>query len=341
MHHVRHQSPFRCPRSTNVGHKPSQVCSTLDGFGSCDIQVFAKAKPTIQLHPQVLDTCFPLDLMLSENDPWVLEKSPVRDQQSLGFLRGNFQASAIQPTLYLPQNFIDPRLQDSDVLSGAHDKCVIHDVPNEWTHSRPLRGATCHIFFERPFVTLVYHLPFAQIVIYHSQQVVWNRFLHHRLDADIPLRGIQRIAYVNADNAQNPLRLPVPFHAFVAMLTTSWIASAVNARCFRCFGCGHGNRGCGSPDRKNACLRCGTTGHLARSCKAPPRCLACLDRGAKDIAHVSGGGSCPVFREELRRLRGPNDHFEVFETQILLLEVSLSDIKLYKIVGLYKVYFIR
>ena len=28
------------------------------------------------------------------------------------------------------------------------------------------------------------------------------------------------------------------------------------------------------------------------------------DKGEKDIAHVSGSGSCPVFREELRRLRG-------------------------------------
>ena len=30
------------------------------------------------------------------------------------------------------------------------------------------------------------------------------------------------------------------------------------------------------------------------------------DRGQKYIAHVSGGGSCPVIREELRRLRGRN-----------------------------------
>ena len=62
---------------------------------------------------------------------------------------------------------------------------------------------------------------------------------------------------------------------------------------------GYGSRGCCNLDRKNACWRCGATGHLARSCKATPRCLTCLDRGDKDIAHVSGGGSCPVFREEL------------------------------------------
>ena len=77
-------------------------------------------------------------------------------------------------------------------------------------------------------------------------------------------------------------------------------------RCFRWLGYGHGSQGCGNPDRKNACWRCGTTGHLARSCKASPKCLTCLDRGDKDIAHVSGSGCCPVFREELWRLRGRN-----------------------------------
>ena len=37
MDHARHQSPFRSPGSINVRHKPSQFCSTLDGFTSCDL----------------------------------------------------------------------------------------------------------------------------------------------------------------------------------------------------------------------------------------------------------------------------------------------------------------
>ena len=41
-------------------------------------------------HPQILDNCFPLDLMFSENDPWVLEGFPVRDEQSLGLLQRSF-----------------------------------------------------------------------------------------------------------------------------------------------------------------------------------------------------------------------------------------------------------
>ena len=47
-------------------------------------------------------------------------------------------------------------------------------------------------------------------------------------------------------------------------------------------------------------------GHLARNFKLPRRCLACSNRGDNDVAHVSGCGSCPVFWEELRRLRGRN-----------------------------------
>ena len=107
--------------------------------------------PVLSIQPGAY---FPFELMLSENDPRVLERSPpVRNEQSLGFLRGHFQAPAIQPALRSPQTSIDPQLKDSDVVSGEHDECVIceaddarssrkvhaqevvvHDVPNEWTH---------------------------------------------------------------------------------------------------------------------------------------------------------------------------------------------------------------
>ena len=70
-----------------------------------------------------------------------------------------------------------------------------------------MRGATCHLFFERLFVALVYQTPVAQIVTYHSQQVVWNIFPHYRLDADVPPCGIERIAYVNADQRAESLTL--------------------------------------------------------------------------------------------------------------------------------------
>ena len=96
---TRHQPSLSFPGSTNSGHEPSQGGPTLDGFGSRDLQVFAEAKPSIQLHTQVLNALFPLDFMFPENDSRVFEGSPVCDQQSLGLFRGHLQASAIQPTL--------------------------------------------------------------------------------------------------------------------------------------------------------------------------------------------------------------------------------------------------
>ena len=77
----------------------------------------------------------------------------------------------------------------------------------------------------------VAHTTSAQIVIYHSQQVVWNLLPHHRTIASMQMF---HLAVLNAlrmsmpTNAQNPLRLPVPFLAFMAMLTTAWIASIVD-----------------------------------------------------------------------------------------------------------------
>ena len=43
---ARHQTSLSFPGSTNVGHEPSQGGSTLDGFGSRDLWVFAEAKPS-------------------------------------------------------------------------------------------------------------------------------------------------------------------------------------------------------------------------------------------------------------------------------------------------------
>ena len=63
IYHARHQPSLSFPGSTNVGYEPSQGGSTLDDFGSRDLQVFAEAKPSIQLQTQVLNALFPLDFM--------------------------------------------------------------------------------------------------------------------------------------------------------------------------------------------------------------------------------------------------------------------------------------
>ena len=64
------------------------------------------------------------------------------------------------------------------------------------------------------------------------------------------------------------------------------------------------SRGCALPRRKGACCRCGGASHVAKEYNDPPRCLTYADRVEKDVAHASGSGSCPLFRAELRRLRG-------------------------------------
>ena len=87
IYHARHRPSLSFPGATNVGHKPSQSGSTLDGFGSRDLQVFAEAKPSIQLQTQVFKALFPLNLMFPENDLRALDGSPVHDQQSLGLFR--------------------------------------------------------------------------------------------------------------------------------------------------------------------------------------------------------------------------------------------------------------
>ena len=79
------------------------------------------------------------------------------------------------------------------------------------------------------------------------------------------------------------------------------------ARCFRCQGYCHVSRGCTLPGSKDDFLRCGETSRVARELKASPRYLTCADRGEK---------SCYF---------SPNDSFEIFETQILLLEESLKE----------------
>ena len=71
---------------------------------------------------------------------------------------------------------------------------------------QPLRGTTCHLFYERSFVALVYHSPVAQIVVYHPQQVVWNLLRHHCLDAVLRTRSIKCISYVNANQRAEPLK---------------------------------------------------------------------------------------------------------------------------------------
>ena len=74
-----------------------QLGSTLDSFIRCNPTVLVEAKPSIQLHSQLLDAAAPRDFVFTEYNLWVPEGSLVRDQQSSGLFRIRFEASAVQP----------------------------------------------------------------------------------------------------------------------------------------------------------------------------------------------------------------------------------------------------
>ena len=101
IHHVRHQPSLSFPGTTNVGHEPSQSGSTLDGFGSRDLQVFAEVKLLIQLHTQVLNALFPLNLMFPENDLRILEGSPSVTSKASVKVPALFQYNQVIPSDHL------------------------------------------------------------------------------------------------------------------------------------------------------------------------------------------------------------------------------------------------
>ena len=78
VHHTCHQSFYCFLGTTNVGHEPSQVISTLDSFICCDLVVFAKAKPLIQLFSRIFDS--PRDFVFTKYNLRGVKGSPVRDQ---------------------------------------------------------------------------------------------------------------------------------------------------------------------------------------------------------------------------------------------------------------------
>ena len=87
------------------------------------------------------------------------------------------------------------------------EEIVTHNIQHEWSYLRLLKATTCHFIFEGLFLPLVYYPPVAQVVVYYPQQIVWNLLSHHHLNTVLLTRGIERIAYVNADQGAESLTL--------------------------------------------------------------------------------------------------------------------------------------
>ena len=104
---------------------PDRSCIKLAPHWMALAVAICRCSPELSLRsnctPRYLMLVFHLTSCFSENNPRVLKGSPVRDEQSLGFFWGHFQASAMRPTLCPPiprsLKFIEePLLDSSNIL---------------------------------------------------------------------------------------------------------------------------------------------------------------------------------------------------------------------------------
>ncbi|XP_043464407.1 uncharacterized protein LOC122499895 [Leptopilina heterotoma] len=121
----------------------------------------------------------------------------------------------------------------------------------------------------------------------------------------IPLSRGEKIAVVQLPEADADSLLKT------AKVKIGWINCRIRPRvevdrCFRCLCYGHLSKACQKPDRSKVCWKCGSPDHSHKDCKNKPVCLTCVDKGEKEINHNPGTGSCPIYKEELRKLRARN-----------------------------------
>lgn len=96
----------------------------------------------------------------------------------------------------------------------------------------------------------------------------------------------------------------------IAKIKVGWVRCNVTRkvevdRCFRCLTFGHTRVKCTKPEQKDRCYKCGQKGHTVKSCTHPPKCFLCEEIGNERLDHVSGSGSCQVFRDALEKAKKP------------------------------------
>ena len=131
----------------------------------------------------------------------MLKKNLSENLVAVFFLRGHFQASAIQPTLCAPQTLI---LRSKRRKSSYMTFQTSGPTRDPWE-------APHVISFLRDHLSLSY-ITYLFVVV---QQVVWH-LLHHRFDTDLPFRGIARIAYANTNQRAESLTLTSSSSCFCA-----------------------------------------------------------------------------------------------------------------------------
>ncbi|XP_043474822.1 uncharacterized protein LOC122506601 [Leptopilina heterotoma] len=118
----------------------------------------------------------------------------------------------------------------------------------------------------------------------------------------ITLRGAVKMAVVQLPEADADVLLEA------GKVPVGWINCRIRSRveverCHKCLSYGHIARVCRGPDRSKACWKCGSLDHSHKNCAGESHCTTCEDKGIKETKHAPGSGSCPVYREELKKLK--------------------------------------
>ena len=77
---------------------------------------------------------------------------------------------------------------------------------------------------------------------------------------------------------------------------------------YQCFKCQEFNHSANSCNRRQICAKCGGEHKLGECNSTMEKCINCEKRGHDDHNHRTNGVKCPVYKEELTRVKNRTDH---------------------------------
>ena len=76
-------------------------------------------------------------------------------------------------------------------------------------------------------------------------------------------------------------------------------------QCYNCQGFNHNARECRNTQ---VCAKCGGNHRLAECESATEKCVNCEKKGNSDTNHRTNGAKCPIYKEEVSRVKNKTDH---------------------------------
>ena len=76
-------------------------------------------------------------------------------------------------------------------------------------------------------------------------------------------------------------------------------------QCFKCQGFNHSAKNC---VKNQACAKCGGDHRLAECTESVEKCVNCERKGHSDLNHRTNGMKCPIYKEEISRIKNKTDH---------------------------------